>query len=624
MPDGGEQQALRYSAFISYSHEDIAFASSLHRRLENYRFPRRLARGQDPRSPGSRRLRPVCRDRARLAAAPNLTAAIRQGIAESSALIVVCSRNAVSSQWVSLEIELFRQIHADSPILAALAADTPATSFPPALLSVGPDGRPLQPLAADFRQQGDGPRLALLKLVAVLADVRLDELVQWDAQHRIRTITIISAAALLGMAVMSTLALAAVNASKMAEAERARGAGLVDSLISSVRAKLKEVGRLDVSEAVNQAAIKYFRGENPAKLPVSTLLQGAALLQEIGEDDLASNDLAQAHAQFDAAMATTTRLLRAHLKDRECIYAQAQSEFWVGRIDWREGDHVGADLHFRAYAGLANRLTRMDPSKPRWLMEAGFSNSNLGTLVFRWHGDLLGADAYFQAALGALEIASRSDPNDSYMQIQVADGYRWLADVERHRGRFDTANADVTADRRILDMLLARNPRSAEIRADIVADKMALGRIDIDRGAMGEAIGKLNEGHLAALELVQGDPKDMSMAGELRMFDLFEARTWMVMRSRRMPVAADAVDQKLGSCSDDLNRLGSEEIATFCSILQARWLAQLGDVDGARAILKKVDVGKVSHGEKLSPRWGLDFDEELSEVFASTTEQATH
>ena len=40
-PDA-EAAARRFSAFVSYSHSDEAFARRLHRQLEAYRLPRRL------------------------------------------------------------------------------------------------------------------------------------------------------------------------------------------------------------------------------------------------------------------------------------------------------------------------------------------------------------------------------------------------------------------------------------------------------------------------------------------------------------------------------------------------------------------------------------------------------
>ena len=89
MADGGEAHTLRYSAFISYSHHDAAFARRLHRKLESYRLPRKV--GDARRLAGSRRLRPIFRDRDELVAAADLTEAVQDAISEADALIVVCS-----------------------------------------------------------------------------------------------------------------------------------------------------------------------------------------------------------------------------------------------------------------------------------------------------------------------------------------------------------------------------------------------------------------------------------------------------------------------------------------------------------------------------------------------------
>src|SRR5687767_5559087 len=90
-----------FRAFVSYCHADAAFAAWLQRRLESYRVPRRLAdrvESLEGESPG--RIGPVFRDRADLSAAENLSAAVRDAIERSSALIVVASPDAAKSLWV--------------------------------------------------------------------------------------------------------------------------------------------------------------------------------------------------------------------------------------------------------------------------------------------------------------------------------------------------------------------------------------------------------------------------------------------------------------------------------------------------------------------------------------------
>ena len=169
-----------YVAFISYSHRDAAIGRWLHRRLETYRMPKRLvgAAGEHGQVPA--RLTPIFRDRDELPAAGDLSEKVRAALAVSDNLIVVCSPDAAASPWVAKEIETFRELHPDRPIFAAIVEGEPDQCFPPALRDGG-----IEPLAADLRKEGDGRRLGVLKLVAGLAGVGLDALVQRDAARRI-------------------------------------------------------------------------------------------------------------------------------------------------------------------------------------------------------------------------------------------------------------------------------------------------------------------------------------------------------------------------------------------------------------------------------------------------------
>ncbi|MFT6462288.1 MAG: hypothetical protein ACJA0Y_001793, partial [Maricaulis maris] len=112
----------RYKAFISYSHRDQDFARWLHRQLETYAIPPRLV-GQDTgHGPVPRRLTPIFRDREDLAATRDLTASVREALAKSDALIVVCSPQAAASRWVNEEIRTYRNLNPDGIVLAAIVS----------------------------------------------------------------------------------------------------------------------------------------------------------------------------------------------------------------------------------------------------------------------------------------------------------------------------------------------------------------------------------------------------------------------------------------------------------------------------------------------------------------------
>lgn len=96
------------------------------------------------------------------------------------------------------------------------------------------------PIAADLRKVGDGRRLALLKLLAALTGLRLDELAQRRAQ-RLRLVAGASLAACLfagGLAVYANVQrIEAERQRGVAEKESAAAKATADFLISGLHPK---------------------------------------------------------------------------------------------------------------------------------------------------------------------------------------------------------------------------------------------------------------------------------------------------------------------------------------------------------------------------------------------------
>ena len=168
-------QAPRYWAFISYSHRDEKLAKSLQRKLETYRLPKRLVGRDGAHGPVPAQAKPVFRDRDELHAGTDLAAHVQAALATSRWLVVLCTPNAARSPWVEREIVAFKRLHGEGRVLALIAAGEPFASrlpgreeeecFPNALRhALGPqgeaDGADQEPIAADMRLHGDGPRRA--------------------------------------------------------------------------------------------------------------------------------------------------------------------------------------------------------------------------------------------------------------------------------------------------------------------------------------------------------------------------------------------------------------------------------------------------------------------------------
>lgn len=175
----------RYRAFLSYSHADRKVAGWLHHKLENYRVPRALVGCPTPFGPAPAKLGRVFRDDAEFAASDNLGAAIEEALAESGALIVLCSPDAARSQWVNAEIKRFADIYPGGKVLAlAVAGNMGNEIMPPALLQRQRREQALgsEPFVPDLRQ---GRGTALTRLAASLLGLRFDDLYRRERRRRL-------------------------------------------------------------------------------------------------------------------------------------------------------------------------------------------------------------------------------------------------------------------------------------------------------------------------------------------------------------------------------------------------------------------------------------------------------
>lgn len=182
-----------YWAFISYSHQDEAWASWLHKELETYRLPKGVAGMEFRGETVPKHLKPVFRDRDELAGASDLGGKLRRALEQSRTLIVICSEKSARSKWVGEEVRYFKSLGRADRVLCLIVSGEPYDDamecFPKEIrFQLGADGQvsdePAEPLAADVRPRKDGRQGALLKLVAGALDIGFDRLRQRDARRR--------------------------------------------------------------------------------------------------------------------------------------------------------------------------------------------------------------------------------------------------------------------------------------------------------------------------------------------------------------------------------------------------------------------------------------------------------
>ncbi len=209
-PDSADN--YKYWAFISYSHQDEAWAKWLHKSLETYRVPRKLVGRASGQGEIPKRLLPVFRDRDELPGASDLGGKITEALSQSRSLIVVCSPKSAVSKWVNEEVKSYKTLGRENRVLCLIvdgepnATDKPESGlvecFPPAVrFHVSPENKvtnqPTEPIAADAREGKDGKTNALFKLISGILVVGYDELRQREKQRRFWRRVRLSAVALI-------------------------------------------------------------------------------------------------------------------------------------------------------------------------------------------------------------------------------------------------------------------------------------------------------------------------------------------------------------------------------------------------------------------------------------------
>ncbi|QAY77380.1 toll/interleukin-1 receptor domain-containing protein [Sphingosinicella sp. BN140058] len=457
--ESGQGIGTRYRAFLSYNHKDRQQARWLHRRLESYRMPRRLAGRDGARGIVPARLSPIFRDREELPAAGDLSTEVRAALAASESLIVVCSPNAAASPWVAKEVRTFRELHPERPIFAAILEGEPAQCFPAGLSTAE-----IEPLAADLRPEGDGRRLGTLKLVAGIAGVGLDALVQRDAQRRIRRVTAVTLGALLMMLVTMGLAIFAFTQRVEAERQRAEAEGLVEFMLTDLRERLKGVGRLDVLTATNKRALALYEGKPLRSLSPDSLERRARILLAMGEDAEKLGDRSDALYRFHEAHRVTGEQLKRDPQNPERQMVHAQSAYWLGYIAYLDRNWDVAATYWGEYRRLAQQLAARDQDNADWLREEAFSEGNWCTLELAVKARPDAALRSCQRALVIMEKVQRLRPQELRTIRDVANRQAWLADAWLASGNRGRAQAAREAQLRLLEPYASRLRLDADLQ----------------------------------------------------------------------------------------------------------------------------------------------------------------
>jgi tetratricopeptide (TPR) repeat protein len=556
-----------------------------------------------------KRLSPIFRDQHELAAGEDLTEEIRIALTASRCLIVLCSPAAAKSRWTNEEIEYFKRIHPDGCVIAAIVAGEPGRDgddcFPAALTRRydrrgRPTGRRAEPLAADLRATGEGRRLGLLKIIAGILGVGLDDLVQRDHLRRQRRLAVISGGSFLGMLVATGLAVTAIQARDAARDQRREAESLIGFMLGDLKDKLEPIGKLDALDGVGSRVLSYYRNQDTSQLTDQALAQRSSALTLMGRIAQARGNLDSADKFIRAALAGTAESMRRAPDDPQRIFDHAQNVFWLAELARSRSQSDVADAAFREYKELADRLVAIDPNNIKWQTEKLYGEENLGIVDYN-HRQFDQAIRNFEDALGSLRaLASIGSGNFNERQSELANALSWVAEAERARGHLDAAIAARQQQLDLLNRLLSNPSADVDSRRQAAIAHMALGILLNERNGPTRGQSELNAAISQADILMAIEPDNAIWKMTASMTRLYSARALLAAGN-----AGEAKSQWAAGCrfAAGLRTSGAamnaaRAVQTDCMSLEAQLELADGETKAAVASAQRALVSaKSEHKE---------------------------
>ncbi len=233
-----------YDVFFSYRHRplDSEITQKLFNLAENYRLPAPL------REQGMHGVRRAFRDTEELPVSRILTDTIDKALHSTDCLIVVCSTDTPSSEWVDREVATFIELGRADRVFPILISGDPETSFP-ASMKLIPD---VMDRLMDIRVAGNDTKkmmslaeTEMLRVIASIAGCSEDELKREHriAQNRqtIRRGASAAAAFVLILAVSLSLMVRAQNYRNEAEKREAASMRILNELTYGLPDRLADV-----------------------------------------------------------------------------------------------------------------------------------------------------------------------------------------------------------------------------------------------------------------------------------------------------------------------------------------------------------------------------------------------
>jgi eukaryotic-like serine/threonine-protein kinase len=563
--------AIKYRAFLSYSHRDAAWGKWLHGALERYQIDRDLRGRQTATGLVPETLRPIFRDRDDFSAGHSLSEQTLAALEVSQFLIVLCSPDAARSKYVNEEIRRFKCMGRADRVVPVIIDGAPGDSerecFPSTLrFKVGPDGALTdegeEPIAADARPEGDGKEIAKLKVVAALLGLGLDDVIRRAQRARRRRNRLLASSAvvvlfLAGSAIGGLIAARTyfTKSENLREAAAEKACDLArkaevwsnefgiatDRLIDMLKdseQQLEATGRQGgdspkLRYCKAQTLIHFadsYRTLGDTERSLNRAKEASGLLERLVESqpsELAwKHDLLKAYRKVGDGLdeqGSLTDALTWYRKSREiglgltAPTVEPKIAMWqhdlsiaynkIGDVLSKLGNSVDALNNYQNSLEIRKRLVEADPKNLQWERDLGSTYDRIGDF-FRSRGNPVDALNNYRASLKIVTRLATDQKRSSDSQRNLALVYDKIGDAERDQGNVTAALWNYDQALVIRQNLTLKDEMNSRWQRDLAFSYVKIGDALRDRGKLDEAEKSYRRGVNIIADRAESDPKN--------------------------------------------------------------------------------------------------------------------
>jgi len=618
---------FKYKAFISYSHTDSEQAEWLLSALESYKIPANLIGRVTEHGPIPERLVPIFRDRDELPAAGRMTERLFDALHTSEFLIVLCSPNAAQSRLVNREIAEFKSKRDDGHILGLIVEGMPFSGdpkeecFPDALLhSFHTDGvkagLSAEGLAADIRPEADGKRMGLMKIIAGLLGVGLNNIVQRDEKRRQQKLAIGSLTAMASLLVMGGLTFNAIDARQAAEqAAKTAEAKTIEAeqrlqeneqlshfMMTNIYEELLTIGSLDSLEVITNEILDYYQKRNFDALSEKQIFSLTGARLRLGQMLDRRGDSVRAEQLFEETLKLSREFHAQQPNSGYALFRLSNNLFFTGYLADRQGRLDRAEADYQERLKLVNSGMDVPPPfvrpdfKPHWQKDPNTfwrekvadSETFLTRLLGGPRRNPYEAIEYGKSSVAMRELLATHSDQNKQAYISLGSSYQYLGNAYLRAGMLEEANDNYGKRLAIFEQLIRKEPNNHRVQRRLFLSQGNMAKLHIIRGQVERAVQIYARITAGFDSLVEKDPKNTLWLSDSA--QSYARHGTLALQAGQVSMAETAAQKARSQIDASLERDNTRPARRLAShqvkLLEARLAHLKGETDLTRSILQ--------------------------------------